>query len=444
MNNIYEIDNFSFGYYSQKKSVEIKGKLTIKKNDIVLLSGNSGSGKTTLLYALKGLIPDTIFGKMSGTILFNGVEIQKIDTAQKLKIGLLFQNPNAQMINKKVINELAFGLENLKLPSKEIKKKIFEIAEKFEVTHLLNRDTIGLSGGEKQKIALLSILLTNPDVLLFDEPTAFLDPESAKLFVETFKKIIKNKTVIIVEHNLHYLKEYVNKIIKIENRIAHSIEPNNFQWDFDLPKINNDFISDKTILEIKNLSFNYKKQANLLKNINLIVRKGEIISIIGKNGAGKSTLLKLMAKILKPVSGEIILEDKINYSLKEYYKKLSLLWQNPENHFLFDKVKKEADINKLELFGLEELADNNPFTLSEGEKRRLSLAIIFNNEPELLLMDEPTFGQDPQNKIALIKMLELLIKKQKSIVIVSHDLKFVYAVSDKIYKLEDGSLYEIK
>jgi len=123
MNNIYEIDNFSFGYYSQKKSVEIKGKLTIKKNDIVLLSGNSGSGKTTLLYALKGLIPDTIFGKMSGTILFNGVEIQKIDTAQKLKIGLLFQNPNAQMINKKVLNELAFGLENLKLPSKEIKKK---------------------------------------------------------------------------------------------------------------------------------------------------------------------------------------------------------------------------------------------------------------------------------------------------------------------------------
>ncbi len=439
MSEIYKIKNFSFKYPFQESGINIKGEFVINKGETVLIAGESGSGKTTLLYALKGLIPEVIYGILKGNITFKNKKITHLSQEEKLKIGMIFQNPSAQMLNRRVIDELAFGLENLKYSQKKIKQEIENISNLFGISGLLQRELNTLSGGEKQKIALLSILITKPEVILFDEPTAFLDPISAGKFIEIFKTIIGEKTILIVEHNLDYLKNFVNKIVSIKNNTIFLED--NFIWDYKLPTIAKSK-GDKVVLTVERLKFSYNKKNEVLKNINLELFEGEIIGIKGNNGAGKSTFLKLLARLLKPKEGDIFLLGKKNYKLKDYYKKIGLLMQNPENHFLFSKVKNETSIKILNLLGLGKLALMNPFTLSEGEKRRLSIGILLNSNPKVILMDEPTFGQDYKNKVNLIEVLKNLKDKGHSFVIVSHDIPFLKSVSNRILTLENGVLHE--
>ena len=444
---IYSLKDFSFKYPYSDSSITWKGSYSIKKGDILLLSGESGSGKSTLLYALKGLIPETIFGKMTGDVKFYGQDLSKLSQSNRMNIGFLFQNPNAQMVNKTVHQELAFGLENLREKSSIIKDKIKFYSQKFEIENLLDRNVLELSGGEKQKIALISILLMEPEVILFDEPTAFLDPSSAKHFVEVFQKIVTSKTIVIIEHNLNYLENYVNRFISIKkNGEIREKKLSEIEWQHSFPEIN---ISThgQNILKINELFFSYKKNFPVLENIDLTLQKGEIISIIGNNGSGKTTLLKLITGVLRKYSGDIIFKGKnikeINY--KTYYKNISLLFQNPENHFIFNHVIDEVNRNNevLQLTGLEFFKKRNPFTLSEGEKRRLSLAILWNLDREVFLLDEPTFGQDILNKEQLISMIEKMRNQGKSFIIASHDLPFVKAVSSRIMKLKNRKLEEI-
>jgi energy-coupling factor transport system ATP-binding protein len=194
------------------------------------------------------------------------------------------------------------------------------------------------------------------------------------------------------------------------------------------------------------LNFAYKPEKPIMTGLNLEVKQGEIVGIVGRNGAGKSTLLKLLAAILKPNSGKIVVfGKKINkYHYKELYKLVGLLFQNPENHFLYETAAKEVqnDLTVLAKFLLKNSANNNPFNLSEGEKRRLSLAIQQKLERQIFLWDEPTFGQDRKNKEILIELLAKMQKAGKTFIIVSHDRPFLDAVCSRILALKDGKLYE--
>ena len=231
-----------------------------------------------------------------------------------------------------------------------------------------------------------------------------------------------------------------------DNGFINELSLDKIRWKNSYPKIEKNKIKDKeNFLEVKNLSFAYKKN-EILKNLNFSLKKGEIVSLIGKNGAGKTTFLKLISKALKKYYGDIFLENKnirkINY--KKYYTKLALLFQNPENHFLYNSLKKELDnnISLLDTFNIDADPDKNPFLLSEGEKRRLSIAILFNLGREIFLLDEPTFGQDYKSKLLLINLIQEMKKREKTFLIVTHDLSFAYSVSDKIYELKDGKIYE--
>ena len=442
---IYFLENFSFRYPYSEKAIQWSGNISINENEILLISGKSGAGKSTFLYALKGLLPDTIFGKLKGKILFKGKDVSQLSSFEKAKIGFLFQNPAAQMINRTVIQEIAFGMENLQMKQQEIRKKIEDFAETFKIKHLLKRDVTTLSGGEKQKVALISILAMNPEVLLFDEPTAFLDPISASEFFAVFRNIVKNKTVVIVEHNLDYLKDSVSGFIKIgANGKIEKKDLKEIPWTQKFPRLPNISKGEK-LIEIKNLSFSYDNN-HILKGLNFELRKKEIIGIIGANGAGKTTLLKLIAGVLKSKNGKISYkhENIEHISFKKYYRNLALLFQNPENHFLFSEVEREIAGNKkiLDLVGLNKMQKRNPFTLSEGEKRRLSLAILWNLKREIFLFDEPTFGQDYENKNKLIELIGKMREKGNSFIIVSHDYPFLNSVCDKIFLLKNGYLRE--
>lgn len=440
---VYQISNFSFCYPFSDQEISIAGNLTIKQGDFVLLSGNSGHGKSTFLKALKGLIPDFINGKFGGQILYNEQDIASLSLSSLQEIAYLGQNPHHQIVCKTVYLELAFALENQGLPSSFILQKILAFAKQYHIEHLLDRNTGSLSGGEKQKICLLALLITRPQVLLLDEPTAFLDNISANELIVIIAKYAKNNTVVLIEHNIHYFKNIINRHVEIINAsfIEHNIAnlPN-----LKLPQINHNNLLQCKILSIKNLSYKYQTKL-ILNNLNLDIFSGDIISIIGKSGVGKSTLLKLLCKILS-VKDMVFWNDKdIAYiKNKSYWQDVALLWQNPELHFLYETTLQEVDgdISLLQRLNLYDVAQNNPFNLSEGQKRRLSLAIALKKDAKLFVLDEPTFGQDFNNKLLLLDLIKQLSEEGKSFIIVSHDLDFVKAISNTIYKLSSGELSE--
>lgn len=475
MTIVYKIENFKFQYPNSKLSISIEGMLDINSGDIILLQGDSGSGKSTLLLALSAIIPKLINGKLSGTILFHNQNI--IELANTNHIGYLGQNPHNQLVCETVYQELAFGLENQGLEPILIRQKIEQYSIKFKITHLLHRKTRTLSGGEKQKINLLAILIMKPEVLLLDEPTAFLDPESADEIVSILKEHSKQKTVIIIEHNIHYLKNLVNRVIIInsqgqitehdpldmnfspelivqeckltQGQIPAFAEMTNFAGITRPQGITNLAGTAHTtpLLQIDNLSFSYNKLQILLNNIKLNIYPGQIIGIIGKNGAGKSSLLKLISKITS--CQDSIYYKKLDiYKIKttKYWHEISLLWQNPENHFLYHSVSHELnnDLALMSQFALDESAAQNPYCLSEGQKRRLSLAISMKPNIELFLMDEPTFGQDLENKQQLANLISNLSLNKKSFIIVSHDIPFLTALTNNIYQLDNGKLIREK
>lgn len=444
-NTIYTVDNFSFSYPLSKKQIQIKGNFSINQGEHILLTGNSGSGKSTLLMALKGLIPNYIRGTYNGNISYKSKNIDGTADTELIQIGYLQQNPDHQIIYQTVIDELAFGLENLQLTPQAIQDKINTYAETFGITQLLTRKISTLSGGEKQKINLISILLTEPEVLLLDEPTAFLDANSAQQIINVLKTHATDKTVIIIDHNQHYYKNFVNRIINIANNQIEEMNLDSHKWHNDYPANQVAHNSNEILLNIRNLSFAYKGAIdNLLNNINLKVHKGEVAVISGKNGNGKSTLLKLIAKLI-PSQNSIFLqnEDISNIKQKEYWQYVSLLWQNPENHFLFNLVTEELKDNPelINTFGLTEQIQNNPYCLSEGQKRRLSLAITLLKPRQLILLDEPTFGQDFANKVILLEIIKQLAKLGHSFIIISHDEEFNHAVAHSRYVLKDGQLW---
>lgn len=446
MTPVYIIRDFSFNYPSSNYKIGFSGQLVINRGDHILLQGISGSGKSTLLLALKGIIPHVINGIVSGEIFYNGLSISSLNEQDLLTIGYLQQNPDSQLVCHSVFAELAFGLENLSLSKLEIETRINTIATDFQICHLLNRNVHQLSGGEKQKINLIAILLMQPEVLLLDEPTAFLDPESATELMVVLKKYTTDMTVIIVEHNLCYLQPIVNRVIRIdEDGSIGEPDINTVNWQ---PQL---FVSSRQrlnnppeVLTLKNLHFAYQSEKQLLKDINLTVRQGDIIAIHGKNGSGKSSLLKLIAKII-PKHSSIYWqqEDIAKLNTKQYWQHISLLWQNPESHFIFNSVSEEVNHqqDKLVEFNLLPQAKNNPFNLSEGQKRRLSLAITLNKSTQLFLLDEPSFGQDETNKIILINTIQQLAQSHGTFIIITHDLEFSNAVADHVYTLKDGQLW---
>lgn len=442
---IYQVENFGFNYPQSNYYLKLNGTFTINQGECVLIQGASGSGKSTLLAALKGLIPHLINGKLSGEICYNNQNITTLNEQQLLGIGYLQQNPDSQLICKDVYSELAFGLENQCFTAAVINGKITQIAADFKLSHLLKRQVSELSGGEKQKINLLAILVMQPQVLLLDEPTAFLDPESAHEIIAMLQQYIKKSTVVIVEHNHYYLQQIVNKVISIDdNGQIKQENTSQIVWNQTLPNLKSIYPHPKNILlELRELNFSYKNSRQLLSKINLSISSGEIIAITGKNGSGKSSLLKLIAGIIK-TQGQIFWQQEdiaqINYQI--LWSKLTLLWQNPEAHFIYNSVNEELnhDDNILTMFDLVPQREQNPYSLSEGQKRRLSLAIALNLKPQLILLDEPTFGQDYKHKLQLAQLITELKNQGMSFIMVSHDQDFIDALADRRYHLNDGSL----
>lgn len=441
--------------------------LSINEGEKVLLLGPSGCGKSTLLHVLSGVIPRSVDVPMR---------------AAKMKIsdsyGYVFQDPDSQFCMPFVDEELAFVLENLQTPREEMKGEIqrllSEVGLELEDPHT---KISTLSGGMKQKLAIASALALRPDTLFLDEPTSLLDEESTKSVWKTIKEIGLDKTLVIVEHKLDHVLDMIDRIILFDadgtiradgakewilNQYKGTLK-NLGVW---YPGAWEGYLSSRQMRESPSFGpvitrmEDFKGYIQKKEKIHLpyaVIRKGEWIAITGRNGAGKSTLLHSLMKF-NHTSGTYELNG-VQMKGKKISQECAFVFQNPElqfvTHSVFDEVAysyrlkdlSEESIERkvyelLQRFNLRSFKEQHPYSLSVGQKRRLSVAASIVPGKEILLLDEPTFGQDAHNTFELLEMLHELQSEGVTILIVTHDIRIIQHYATRIWTVEEGRVVQ--
>ncbi len=478
---ILDIEGLSFTYNAADTET-LKGiSFSVNEGEFIALCGATGSGKSTLLRLLKPQL--TPLGARTGNISFLGKPVE--ECASAADIGFVMQRPEQQIVTDKVWHELAFGLENMGIKQQNIARRTAEMASYFGIEDKFERNTADLSGGQKQLINLAAVMVTEPKLLILDEPTAQLDPITASDFINTVKKLNRDLslTVIIAEHRLEEVIPLCDKLLIIENgRLIAFGEPKEVlsrvygREDImcgmpaaarisaylgerecalsvkegrelvrgynpvpNTPQPAETNTSAAAVLEFRDVYFRYERQLpDVLKGLTFTVNEREIFCILGGNGSGKSTALAAAAGILKPYAGNILVFGK---KLKEYrnqslYKEcLALLPQDIQTVFLRNTVREEledagADPSELP-FDLTPLLDMHPYDLSGGEQQLAALAKVLALKPKLLLLDEPTKGLDAAAKRTIRELLRTLTERGITIVAVTHDVEFAAECADR-------------
>lgn len=507
---IIEFKDYSFRYRVQAEPTLKNINLTIYEGEKVLILGPSGSGKSTLAHCLNGLIPFYYSGKVSGELLIDGENVNNKNIFELSKIiGTVLQDPDSQFIGLTVGEDIAFKLENDCVEQNKMKSIVKDCAELVDIDSELESSPYKLSGGQKQRVTLAGVTVDDVKILLFDEPLASLDPLTGKSAIELIDDIKNknNKTMIIVEHRLEdVLHKDIDRIIVMNNgeiiadttpnevlstnilknigvreplyisalkyancNITPKMNPKSVE-SIDLDKckekvktwysnIDEDIIksSNKTILELENISFSYNEEKQILKNVSFKVNKGDMVSIVGKNGAGKSTISKLICGFYKPTSGKILFngEDIADKTIKERSEKIGFVMQNPNQmiskSMIFDEVAfglrvrgysedevKERVYKTLRICGLYPFRNWPISALSFGQKKRVTIASILVLNPEVIILDEPTAGQDFKHYSEIMEFLVELNKQDITIIMITHDMHLMLEYTNNVIVLSNG------
>jgi energy-coupling factor transport system ATP-binding protein len=523
---IIQIQNLQFTYNQKQFPALSNINLTIDEGEFILLAGPSGSGKSTLVRLLNGLIPHFYGGTIQGNVHIDNQDIFTHSTRQLAQsVGMVFQSADNQLLMNTVESEIAFGLENLAIPIDEIEVRITEILEKIHITQFRDRKINTLSGGEKQKVAIASVLAMLPKVLVLDEPTAELDPFSAIDLLDLISNLNQqlHLTIILIEHRIDRVLPYLSRIILLKNgqiqadgrprdvlshpleiydlitptvvrlakdllkkdlnldqlplsfeeaqsllneRISSIIEGNSAQNRLNaFNPIQNSlnyfqkYETQPILIEFQHVGYQYQKEVWAVKDINFQAHAGEFIAIIGKNGSGKSTLLKLINGLLHPTEGQV-LHKNLNiktHSIAELAKRIGFIFQNPSLQFYAETLEedmiffmKNMKISRSQMspliedglskFGLTQYRHVYSRYLSVGEQQKAALALILTSQPQILILDEPTHGMDPQQKQFIFEFLNIYRNNGRLVILATHDIDSVAQFADRIILLEDGSI----
>ena len=456
--------------------------LDIAPGERVLVLGPSGSGKSTLMGGLAGLLGGAEEGEASGSLTVDGVS----PADARGRVGLLMQDPEAQVVLARVGDDVAFGMENLGVPREEIWPRVEESLSAVGLDVPLDHSTTELSGGQKQRLAMASILAMGPGLLLLDEPTANLDPSGVAEVRDVVASVVERTgaTLVVVEHRVDVWASLVDRVIVVaDGRIAadgplrqvleeqgEALRERGIWLPGDdvaaevgpVPEPAPASSEAAPIARVTDLTIGYDQDAPVRSGIDLTLERGVSTCIVGANGAGKSTFALTLAGLLKPIAGTVEVEtsdgtrgDPHEWSSKQLLGRMSMVFQEPEYQFLASTVAEELAIGPraagmseeeitplveehMEALGLTKLARANPMTLSGGEKRRLSVATALISAPELLILDEPTFGQDRGTWLGLVRLLRAALARGVTLVSITHDPAFVAAMGQRVVDL--GSL----
>ena len=466
--------------HAGRKNAALSGvDLDIAPGERVLVLGPSGSGKSTLMGGLAGLLGGAEEGEATGTLTVDGVA----PADARGRVGLLMQDPEAQVVLARVGDDVAFGMENLGVAREEIWPRVENSLEAVGLSVPLDHSTTELSGGQKQRLALASILAMGPGLLLLDEPTANLDPSGVAEVRAAVEKVVEHTgaTVVVVEHRVDVWASLVDRVIVVADGAIAADGPLDEvlaqQGDAlrergiwlpgddvaaevgPAPEVPPASSEATPIARVTDLTIGYDASAPVRSGIDLTIERGVSTCIVGANGAGKSTFALTLAGLLPPLEGTVEVEtsdgtrgDPHQWSSKQLLGRMSMVFQEPEYQFLAATVAEELAIGPraagmtdeeiaplvdehLEALGLTKLARANPMTLSGGEKRRLSVATALISAPELLILDEPTFGQDRGTWLGLVRLLRAALERGVTLVSITHDPAFVAAMGQRVVDL---------
>jgi energy-coupling factor transporter ATP-binding protein EcfA2 len=501
--------------------------LTVRRGEWVLVMGPSGAGKTTLALTMNGSVPHLITGTFAGQVRVAGrPTLETPVAAMATTVGMVFQDPDGQIVHETVRDEVYFGLENLQRDPAEIRHKAHAALEQVGILDLLDAEIMSLSGGQKQRVTLASVLALHPEIIVLDEPTANLDPQGMRDVFEVIARIHREKgvTIVMVEHHVDQLAELVDRLVVIDaGRIVlddrpgvvfTAVAPSAERRALWLPQVaeivhalgedrGSDLLpltvaacvdvlddhlqrrgrSDRTqetplngrvlisappgrvdvghpILEIRDLVYGYDRGQPVLKGVSLSIERGGINAICGPNGSGKTTLAKCVTRINPPGAGHVFLDgvDVTKLSQSELSSRVGYVFQNPDHQFVTDRVfdelayslrvrkhpedevKQRVD-RMLELMDLTGRDAESPFGLSVGERRRLSVATMLILGQKLLVLDEPTIGQDLARSEALFGILDRLCRELGStMVFITHDMRLVADWCPRTVVMADGAV----
>ncbi len=510
MSTMIEFKDFSFQYKSQKKPTLHHINLKIEEGEKVLIVGPSGSGKSTIGSCINGLIPFAYPGKKEGKLYINGVDSEKLDIFSSSKlVGTVMQDADSQFVGLNVGEDIAFALENSNVDTDKMHEIVSKVAGLVGMGEYLEHSPLELSGGQKQDVCMAGVMVDEAPILLFDEPLANLDPATGKLVIELIDQINQQqkKTVVIIEHRLEdVLHCHLDRIILInEGMVLFDGKPENlFQTTLledngirlplyiqalkyagvDLKKV--DYLADDTnyelheeanklvrwydankkekviqeqkpLLTISNLNFSYDGVKAHLKDVNLVIHEGEMISVVGRNGAGKSTLCKCICAFEKMDSGELVFDGQNmnDLSVKERADLIGFVLQNPNqmicNTMIFDEVAmglrnrgfdeetiKQKVEDTLKVCGLYPFRNWPISALSFGQKKRVTIASILALQPKMIILDEPTAGQDYRRYSEIMEFLKSLNAMGIAIVMITHDMHLMLEYTTRSIVLTDG------
>ncbi|MBR4554849.1 MAG: ATP-binding cassette domain-containing protein [Ruminococcus sp.] len=482
---IASLKDLSFRYPGGEKKALDGISLSVTEGSFVLLCGASGSGKSTLLRQFKSaLAPE---GEREGSISFRGRDLSDLSEREQAElIGFVGQDPESMIVTDKVWHELAFSLESLGADSHTIRRRTAEMAEYFGISDSYTADTASLSGGQKQLLSLASAMVTRPELLILDEPSARLDPIAARELFGAVRRINRElgTTVIVCEHRLEEVFSCADRVVFLQDgRIAADLSPDRIcpgslpeELMYSLPVPARIWLSaggsgscpvsvaegrewlagsigpekpaapdraqpprGDVSLEVRGLCFRYEKHLpDVLKGISFKAYKGELIGLLGGNGAGKSTLLACLAGMKKAYAGKT-----------EAAGRVLLMPQEPSSLFVHDRLiddlremcRDEEEIARtVSLCRLDSLTLRHPFDLSGGELQRAALAKLLLGRPEILLLDEPTKGTDAVFKAELAGILRTVCGRGATVIAVSHDVEFIAEYCGRCAMLFDGVL----
>jgi energy-coupling factor transport system ATP-binding protein len=431
-----DIKKVSYRYPGRRDYALWDFSFKASEGEFILVEGPSGCGKSTLCRLLNRLCPDYFGGELKGSIHISQKDTKQLSIKDLSNhVGLVFQDPESQIVCQYVEGEIAFGLENQGLKPKEIEKRIQWITDKLGIKELLSRKTATLSGGEKQKIVLASVLAQKPGILVLDEPSSQLDPQARKdLFRLLHRLNTQGQTIILVEHNVSEAKKYAHRIFKMGSgkkaktqKNAHKKRP-----------------PGEPVLEVKGLQGGYKEKT-VFEDVNISLRQGECLAILGKNGAGKTTLVKHFNGLLRPSSGSVKIAggDIADVPTEKLARQVAYLPQNPQDMLFCDTVEQELEFTlkqlglakdkkkTLQRFGLKECANMYPRDLSVGQKQRVALAAVWVADPKLVVLDEPTRGIDSKARLGLATAINEMLCVGKAVVLVTQDHKLAGDLATK-------------